>query len=78
MPHTEILTATDDYLHAVCRTRLGLRGDLEFHFFPSESVVHVRSASRIGVFDFGVNRRRVERVRRGVVAQGGCDVGTES
>ena len=73
MPHTEILTATDDYLHAVCRTRLGLRDDLEFHFFPSEGVVHVRSASRIGV-----NRRRVERVRMGVVAQGGCDVGTES
>ena len=29
MPRTEILTATDDYLHAVCRTRLGLRDDLE-------------------------------------------------
>ena len=25
---TEILTATDDYLHAVCRTRLGFRDDL--------------------------------------------------
>ena len=37
-PRTEILTATDDYLHAVCRTRLGLRDDLEFHFFPSEGV----------------------------------------
>ena len=31
---------------------------------PSEGVVHVTSASRIGLFDFGVNRRRVERVRR--------------
>ena len=78
MPRAEILTATDDYLHAVCRTRLGFWDDLEFHFFQSEGVVHVRSASRIGVFDFGVNRRRVERVRRGIVAQGGCDVGTES
>ena len=27
-------------------------------------VIHVRSASRSGIYDFGVNRRRVERLRR--------------
>ncbi|MDX1632448.1 MAG: DUF1499 domain-containing protein, partial [Thermoanaerobaculia bacterium] len=30
---------------------------------PEESVLHVRSASRLGYQDFGVNRRRVERLR---------------
>lgn len=64
MPRTRIVTATDDRLHAVCRTRLGFRDDLEFRWCPSEGVAHVTSASRVGLFDFGVNRRRVERVRR--------------
>ncbi len=64
MPRTRIVTATDDHLHAVCRTRLGFRDDLEFRWCPSEGVAHVTSTSRVGLFDFGVNRRRVERVRR--------------
>ena len=66
MPRTHIVAATDTCLHAVCRTRIfGFRDDLEFRYSPAEGVVHVRSASRVGVFDFGVNRRRVERVRLG-------------
>ncbi|WP_420464323.1 DUF1499 domain-containing protein [Candidatus Palauibacter sp.] len=68
MPRTHIVTATDDYLRAVCRTRLGFRDDLEFRWCPLEGVAHVTSASRVGIFDFGVNRRRVERVRRGLEA----------
>ena len=67
MPRTEVIEATDEYLHAVCRTLLGFRDDLEFRFSPVEGVVHVQSASRVGLFDFGVNRRRVERVRKGLV-----------
>lgn len=64
MPRTQIVTARRDRLHAVCRTRLGFRDDLEFRWCPSDGVAHVRSTSRVGLFDFGVNRRRVERVRR--------------
>lgn len=66
MPRTEVVEATHEYLHAVCRTLLGFRDDLEFRFSPAEGVVHVQSASRVGLFDFGVNRRRVERVRKGL------------
>ena len=64
MPRTNIVSADHEYLHAVCRTLLGFRDDLEFRFSPAEGVVQARSAARIGVYDFGVNRRRVERVRR--------------
>lgn len=65
MPRTRIVTATDTWLHAVCRTRLfRFRDDLEFRYSPEDGVVHVRSASRVGLYDFGVNRRRVERVRK--------------
>ena len=37
--------------------------DVEFYFPPDEKIIHVRSASRTGYYDFGVNRRRVERLR---------------
>ena len=63
-PRTVIVTATDDYLHAVCRTRLGFADDIECRLCPTGRVIHVRSASRIGIYDFGVNRRRVEALRR--------------
>lgn len=67
MARTRIETATETYLHAVCRTRfLRFRDDLEFRYSAAENVVHVGSASRWGIFDFGVNRRRVERVRKGL------------
>ena len=63
-PRTRVTTATDDYLRARCRTRIGFVDDLELLLCRSEGVIHVRSASRIGIHDLGVNRRRVERLRR--------------
>ena len=61
---TRILTATARYLHARCRTRIGFVDDLELLLDRKAGVIEVRSASRIGIYDFGVNRRRVERLRR--------------
>ena len=64
-PRTRIATATDEYLHARCRTRVGFVDDLEFLLCRRQGLIHVRSASRIYVaWDLGVNRRRVERLRR--------------
>lgn len=37
--------------------------DVELYLDDSAKVIHVRSASRVGYYDFGVNRRRVERIR---------------
>ena len=64
MSRTAIVTATDDYVHAVCRTRLGFADDLECRLCRADGVIHVRSASRLGYYDFGVNRARVEALRR--------------
>ena len=61
---TTVLIEEDDYLHAACRTRVGFVDDLELLLCREEGVIHVRSASRIGGHDLGVNRRRVERLRR--------------
>lgn len=38
--------------------------DVEFLFDADAKVVHFRSASRTGYGDFGVNRRRMEEIRR--------------
>ena len=61
---TVILTATETYLHAACRTQSGYIDDLECRLCPTGRVIHVRSASRAGIYDFCVNRRRIERLRR--------------
>jgi uncharacterized protein (DUF1499 family) len=37
--------------------------DVEFLFVRQTQVVHVRSASRLGYSDFGVNRKRIEKIR---------------
>ncbi len=37
--------------------------DVKLYFPDDAKVIHVRSASRTGYYDFGVNRSRVERIR---------------
>jgi uncharacterized protein (DUF1499 family) len=37
--------------------------DVQFYLPSEESIIHVKSASRTGYYDFGANRRRVERLR---------------
>lgn len=64
MPRTAVVTVTDEYVHAVCRTRLGFADDVECRLCRADGVIHVRSASRLGYYDFGVNRARVELLRR--------------
>ena len=52
------------YLHLVF-TSLVFRfvDDVEFEFDDSEKLIHMKSASRTGTSDFGVNRRRLESIR---------------
>jgi uncharacterized protein (DUF1499 family) len=62
MPRVTIVSEKPNYLYAEFRSRLlGYVDDVEFFF--DGSAIQVRSASRLGRRDFGVNRRRVERLR---------------
>ncbi|MFN6560576.1 MAG: DUF1499 domain-containing protein [Nostoc sp. ChiSLP01] len=64
VPRTEVIEQTDNYIHALSKSRIfKFTDDVEFYFPPNESVIHVRSASRVGEFDLGVNRRRIEQIR---------------
>jgi uncharacterized protein (DUF1499 family) len=61
---TRLISVETDYLHAEFRSLiLNFVDDVEFYFSSEDPIVHVRSASRTGYYDFGVNRRRVERLR---------------
>ncbi|MDI6747693.1 MAG: DUF1499 domain-containing protein [Rhodocyclaceae bacterium] len=71
LPRTQIVTETADYLHAECRSAvLGFVDDLELHLRPDAGIIAVRSASRLGRSDFGVNRDRVEDLRARLAKQG--------
>jgi len=40
--------------------------DVEFYFMKKQAdttIIHIRSASRIGYSDLGVNRKRIEKIR---------------
>lgn len=62
LPRTQIIRVEQNYLYAEFRTRL-LRyiDDVELYF--DGQVLQVRSCSRLGRRDFGVNRKRVEDLR---------------
>jgi len=59
-----ILEEQPGYLHAIFVSRLfRFVDDLELRLDEGAGVIQVRSASRVGHSDFGVNRKRVERLR---------------
>lgn len=63
MPRTTIIESTASYLYAEFASKLlGFVDDVEFYLDPAESVIQVRSASRLGQSDLGVNRQRVEAI----------------
>ncbi len=65
MERAIVINVDSNYLYAEYRTRL-MRyvDDVELYYDEKQSLVHVRSASRLGRRDFGVNRNRVEALRR--------------
>jgi uncharacterized protein (DUF1499 family) len=63
-PNVRIVEQTSSYLRAEARSPLfGFRDDLEFYYPHSAPVVHLRSSSRVGYSDMGVNRARLEKLR---------------
>lgn len=64
LPRTRVVVSEAGYLHAECTTALfGFVDDLELELDSAAGVIHIRSASREGYSDLGVNRKRVERIR---------------
>jgi uncharacterized protein (DUF1499 family) len=65
MPRTVIVQQEPGYIYAQSTTQLlKFTDDIEFVLDAKAGVIHVRSASRIGRKDFGVNRARVESIHK--------------
>jgi uncharacterized protein (DUF1499 family) len=61
---TKIVTETSTYVHAEFTSALWrFVDDVEFSFDENAKRIHMRSASRLGKSDLGVNRKRVEAIR---------------
>jgi uncharacterized protein (DUF1499 family) len=71
MERVRIIQADADYIHAEFTSAVfGFVDDVEFQFDPS-GFIQIRSASRTGYYDFGVNRERVETIRQRFIADDG-------
>lgn len=70
MERATIVREAPGYLYAEFKSRLlGYVDDLELYFDEQAGAFHVRSASRLGRRDYGVNRKRVEALRRLIEAR---------
>lgn len=66
MERITLVEKTASYWHYTFQTAvLKFTDDVEFYFPAQEKVIHMRSASRMGYSDWGVNRKRLAQVREG-------------
>ena len=64
LPRTKIISETKNYLYVEFTSAImGFVDDVEFYLDEAAQVIHVRSASRLGQSDLGVNRKRIETIR---------------
>ena len=71
LPRTVIVQESEGYLHAESTSELmGYVDDLELHLVAENGRIDVRSASRVGYGDAGVNRARVEALREALATSG--------
>lgn len=63
----EVIIDDGNYVHATFSTPIfHYVDDVELRFDEATSLIHIRSASRMGRSDFGVNRKRVEKLKQGL------------
>ncbi len=70
MAGATVVRSEADYLYVQFTSRvLKFVDDTEFWFDPVNQVIQVRSASRVGRGDLGVNRKRIETIRAALAAE---------
>lgn len=64
MPRTEIIEQSPGYVHATASSRIfSFVDDMELELVSDGKTIDIRSASRTGYSDMGVNRKRMEQLR---------------
>ena len=60
-PRTKIVESTDSFIHAEAKTKWRrYTDDLLLKAIPEKGIIQIRSESRVGVGDNGVNQKRVD------------------
>ena len=64
-PRARVVKSTATYMKVEFRSKIfSFIDDVEFEFHDGSKLIHFRSASRSGYYDFGVNRGRMEEISR--------------
>ena len=67
---TQLVSVDDTYMHVeFVSAVMRFVDDTEFHLRPGDGIIAVRSASRSGSYDMGVNRKRIEQIREALRAR---------
>lgn len=68
---TRLVFVDDKYMHVEFESAImRFVDDTEFQLRPDDGIIAVRSASRVGYGDLGVNRKRIERIRAALEKRG--------
>tara|TARA_B100000900_G_C20311236_1_gene606241 strand:- start:231 stop:590 length:360 start_codon:yes stop_codon:yes gene_type:complete len=63
-PRLEIIKKENNYIHAIATSRImKFIDDIEIKNLNQDNIFQVKSSSRLGIFDLGVNKRRVNTLR---------------
>tara|TARA_Y100000589_G_C26612251_1_gene410767 strand:+ start:46 stop:507 length:462 start_codon:yes stop_codon:yes gene_type:complete len=63
-PRLEIIRKDKNYIHAIATSRImKFIDDIEIKKLYQDNIFQVKSASRLGIYDLGVNKRRVDTLR---------------
>jgi len=64
IPHAAVVENHNEYVHAIFQSKIfSLVDDVGIVFDDKHKVIHLRSAARLGCYDFLVNRQRIEMLR---------------
>ena len=65
LKRTRVVTQEENYIRAEAGSAVfRFVDDAEFYFDDQQKVIHLKSASRVGYHDLGVNRRRIEKIKK--------------
>ncbi len=65
MPGAKVVQEKNDYIHAEFTSKIfHFVDDVEFFFPEDTSVIHVRSASRVGYYDHGANKKHMKEIHK--------------
>ncbi len=68
LPRTTVLEESGNYWHGLVRSLIfRFPDDLEILLIETKGIIQVKSTSRVGLSDFGVNRNRLEKLYRKLI-----------